>query len=262
MKRLARRITAGALSIALLACAGCSSAPEKQGDQLSRPENQLNFPTLFKENCAGCHGENGRDGPSLPLNNPAFLAVAGEDNLRMIVAMGEKGTLMPAFAENFGGTLTDQQVDAIVRGMLSQWVHPDEFAKVALPSFDNAPGNAADGQKAYAAACARCHGEDGTGIKKSEPQQGTTPFSIVDATYLSLISDQSLRSIVIAGHPQAGQPDWRTYVPGRAITSQEISDLVAWLAQHRTPANGPTPRRPNNEMPGVAQPRRQGMENR
>ena len=264
MRSLVGGIAACAFNLAWLACTGCSSAPgyPKQGTEMLRPENQLDFHALFKENCAGCHGENGRGGPSLPLNNPAFLAVAGEGNLEMIVGGGESGTLMPAFAKEFGGMLTDEQVDAIVQGMLRQWAHPAEFAKVALPPFDQAPGNAANGQKAYAEACARCHGGDGTGVKQAKPQAGATPFSIVDPTYLSLISDQSLRSIVIAGHPQASQPDWRSYIPGHALTSQEIGDVVAWLGQYRPPANGQSPGRASPATPRVAQPLRPGMENR
>ena len=262
MKSLAGLIAACALHAAVLACTGCSSAPgyPKQGAELSRPENQLDFHALFKENCAGCHGESGRGGPSLPLNNPAFLAVAGEDNLEMIVGGGEKGTLMPAFAKEFGGMLTDEQVDAIVQGMLREWTHPVQFASAALPSFDDAPGNAGNGQKTFETACARCHGDDGTGGRQARPQQGATPFSIVDSTYLSLISDQSLRSIVIAGHPESRQPDWRSYIPGHALTSQEISDVVAWLTQHRTPAKGPSTDRSSSAIPRAPQPLRQGME--
>ena len=253
------------LCAAALASVGCSHFPgsPRPGPEVVRPDEVVDFPTLFKENCSGCHGENGRGGASLPLNNPAFLAVAGEDNLRMTVAMGEDGTLMPAFSRRFGGMLTDRQVDAIVQGLLHQWARPAEFAHTAPPPFSSdAPGNAADGAKAYAAACARCHGADGTGVNqapgsslKSIPKPGATIFSVVDPTYLALIDDQALRSIVIAGHPQADQPDWRSYIPGRPLTSQEINDIVAWLASHRTPAAPPAPDATQNDPPKVHGPR-------
>jgi cytochrome c oxidase cbb3-type subunit 3/ubiquinol-cytochrome c reductase cytochrome c subunit len=38
---------------------------------------------------------------------------------------------------------------------------------------------------------------------------------------------------VIVGRADLGTPDWRGYVPGRAMTGQEISDVVAWLVAQR-----------------------------
>jgi len=38
---------------------------------------------------------------------------------------------------------------------------------------------------------------------------------------------------VIVGRPDFGAPDWRGNIPGKPMTSQEISDVVAWLASQR-----------------------------
>jgi len=38
---------------------------------------------------------------------------------------------------------------------------------------------------------------------------------------------------VSAGRPDRGQPDWRGYIAGRPMSSQEVSDVVAWLASKR-----------------------------
>ena len=35
-----------------------------------------------------------------------------------------------------------------------------------------------------------------------------------------------------------GAPDWRGYVPGRPMSDQEVSDVVAWLASQRVPTPG------------------------
>jgi len=56
---------------------------------------------------------------------------------------------------------------------------------------------------------------------------------VTNASYLSLISDQGLRTIVITGRPDFGAPDWRGNVPHRPMTDQEISDVVAWLSSRR-----------------------------
>jgi cytochrome c oxidase cbb3-type subunit 3 len=38
---------------------------------------------------------------------------------------------------------------------------------------------------------------------------------------------------VIVGRSDLGKPDWRENVPGRPMSPQEISDVVAWIASHR-----------------------------
>jgi len=47
------------------------------------------------------------------------------------------------------------------------------------------------------------------------------------------MSDQQLRTIVIAGRPELGAPDWRDDVEGRPMSAQDISDVVAWLSSQR-----------------------------
>src|SRR6202012_5118060 len=63
--------------------------------------------------------------------------------------------------------------------------------------------------------------------------QSTPQHSIVDPSYLALVGDQSLRTTIIAGHLDDNAPDWRSYISGHALSSQEITDIVAWIAEHR-----------------------------
>jgi hypothetical protein len=55
----------------------------------------------------------------------------------------------------------------------------------------------------------------------------------VDESFLNLVSDQYLRTIVIVGRPELGAPDWRGNVPGKPMSQQEVSDVVAWLSAQR-----------------------------
>ncbi len=243
---------AGCAAICVTGCAHAPGVPTAAED-VSRPDKQLDFHVLYKQNCSGCHGENGRGGAAIPLNNPAYLAIAGADNLRSVTAKGMTGTMMPAFAATSGGMLTGQQVDALVQGMIHEWSRPAEFAGTALPPYAaTAPGKPSDGQKAYITACARCHGTDGAGIKAAnsttKDEQSPAPHSIVDSSYLALVNDQSLRSIVLAGHLDDDAPDWRGYIPGHPLAPQEITDIVAWLAAHRQPLSTPSA----EAKPGVA----------
>ena len=82
----------------------------------------------------------------------------------------------------------------------------------------------------YAAACAGCHGADG--------KPGQNGGAITDASYLSLVSDQYLRTTVIAGRADLGMPDWRGYTPGQPLTGRQISEIVAWLIAQRRPVQG------------------------
>jgi hypothetical protein len=60
----------------------------------------------------------------------------------------------------------------------------------------------------------------------------------VNGSYLALVSDQDLRTVVIAGRPELGAPDWRSDIPGRPMSAQEITDVVAWLSAQRRKSPG------------------------
>jgi len=214
---------------------GCSRIPGRPGPgpEVVRPEQVLDFSTLYHSNCAACHGENGRNGAAISLANPVYLALAGEDNLRQITAKGVPSKLMPPFAKSAGGMLTDQQIDVLAHGMSQHWGRPDIFAGQAVPQYRaTLPGDIARGQRAFGTFCSRCHGVDGEG-SVGDAKSGTSKIgSIVDGSYLALVSDQSLRSITIAGRPDEGMPDWRTDA-AQAMTDQQITDIVAWLASKR-----------------------------
>jgi cytochrome c oxidase cbb3-type subunit 3 len=55
----------------------------------------------------------------------------------------------------------------------------------------------------------------------------------VDGSFLALLNDQELRTMVIVGRPDLGAPDWRGNIPGKPMSSQDISDVLAWLASQR-----------------------------
>lgn len=237
-------ILAGSLC---LASAGCMNAPGKPrlAAKAARPEQVLDFPTLYKQNCAACHGENGKNGAAISLANPVYLMTAGIDNLQRVTAAGLPGSLMPPFGKKDGGLLTDAQLTVLARGMIDAWGRSSALAGVAtLPYSSQTKGISAQGQIAFATFCATCHGAKGAGVANKTEQRD----SILDPAYLALVSDQALRSTMIAGYPEHGMPDWRSDLTGpgaRAMTDQEVTDIVAWMASYRTAAPGqPYPRHP------------------
>jgi len=228
------------------------------------PEKNLEFATLFKTNCAGCHGAEGEFGPAPPLNDSLFRSIVPAKELERVVSSGRPGTPMPAFALANGGTLTAAQIRVLfyeikgipyrladvgegkenerqpvrdAAGIAPQWGFPKSVA-ANTPSY-LAPTSTpirttADCERirktVFARACAGCHGEFGKGGVKAGP--------INDPSFLALTSNQALRRLILTGRPDLGMPDYAT-TDGRApdfkrLTSEEIGELVDLLASWRT----------------------------
>lgn len=224
-------------AIFLLASVGCDHLPGKPGfrPETMRPDQTVNFNVLYKSNCSACHGDRGLKGPALPLNNPVYLAWAGKEHMLPIVSSGKSLLSLHAFAQSGGGMLTDQQVNIIVDGMIADWGKPDSLNGTNPPGYSQTTRpDASGGKTAFQAHCANCHGADGTGAAATgAAAKPRATGSIVDPTYLSLISDRGLRDIVVAGLPDEGMPDWRGDGSGKPMTDREVTDVVAWLGSHR-----------------------------
>ena len=214
-----------AASLAIL-FAGCQNAPGYPGPAPHRPSDVIDFTSLYGQNCAACHGASGKNGPATDLANPEYQALVDDATLHKVIANGMPGTLMPAFGESAGGTLTDQQVGALVTGMRKQWQKPNAFDATPPPYAQAKPGDAERGQQEYEARCAICH--------RSSTQE------ITGKAYLALVSNQALRTFIIAGRPDTGHPDWRHLSrDGKLATplsSEEVDDIVTYLSMLRNPA--------------------------
>jgi cytochrome c oxidase cbb3-type subunit III len=231
VKRFRYLCASAVLSMMMLSA--CSSPPGKpqKGSETVAPNQVFEFDTLYATNCAGCHGAQGRGGAAIAIADPVYLAVIDKETLRKVTANGVHGTSMPAFAESAGGMLTDKQIDAITSGIFSRWARPGILDGSNPPSYAaKTQGNAANGQVVYGTYCASCHGDGGQGGPKGS--------SITNGSFLALVSDQGLRTIVITGRPELRAPDWRGNVPGKPMTEQQITDVVAWLASRRVQSPG------------------------
>lgn len=148
---------------------------------------------LFENNCATCHGVNGKAeacfSPSgeqiacqgFVLNNPELLC--GEPSQRMVawgwagtksgfirnaVAAGRPGGIMPTWSEEFGGPLREAQIDDVTLFVLN-WEDAElcgEGGVITGPEWpgsvaDLPTGNPSNGEQLYniALGCAACHGD-------------------------------------------------------------------------------------------------------
>jgi mono/diheme cytochrome c family protein len=227
-----------AAALILSGCDGLPGRPRPDARELA-PTEIMAFGPLYERNCAGCHGATGRLGAARPLNDPVYLAVAPTERMRQLIATGIPGTAQPAFALSAGGPLTDQQIDVVVQGITARWQRPDVLADYQPPPYAVSSGSAGSaanvdrGRAVFAVACARCHGQNGRG--------GPKGGAVADPSYLALVSDQHLRTTVIAGRSDLGMPDWRLDGASAPLTPQQISDVVAWLVGQRRPVPGRLP---------------------
>ena len=222
---LTHRIALASAGCLLLAFAGCK-APGKPGPAEPRPDKVVDFDKLYNQNCVACHGDQGKRSLAVSLSNPVYIAIAGKEAIRNATATGGADKLMPAFAKSHGGTLTDEQVDVLADGIVQRWGHAQSLAGQNHPSYAaTLTGDAAAGKAAYTAYCVRCHASEAM-------DKNHVAGPINDAHYLALISDQGLRTTILAGRPEEGMPDWRS-VAATPLSDQQVTDIVAWLATFR-----------------------------
>ena len=219
------------LALVLLSACSVPNGQPRNGSEPVAPNQVVDFGTLYAQNCAACHGADGRGGASIALANPVYLAIVDENAVRNVVANGVRGTSMPAFAQSAGGFLTDDQINVIASGMFSRWGRKGILDGTNPPSYAaKATGDATHGEIVFGTYCVSCHGSEGGGTAKGS--------AISNDSFLALVSGQGLRTIVITGRPDLGAPDWRGNVAGKPMSDQEITDVVAWLVSRRVQSPG------------------------
>jgi mono/diheme cytochrome c family protein len=210
-----------ALTLAsLLALSSCEAPGYRAAqERVIRPGEVANFDVLYAQNCSACHGAKGQGALTVGIGGPVYLAIAEDSSIRDTIREGRRGTPMSAYARSEGGMLTDAQIEILVRGIRQRG--GQALAGGSPPAYASTqPGDAARGRQVFTESCARCHGGDSRG-----------GGSIADALYLSLVTDQHLRTVIIVGMPNLGMPDWRGY--SKPLSDAEITDVLAWLAAQR-----------------------------
>lgn len=236
----ASRVGLALLPVALVLTTGCDPPGKPRPGQQPVPADAvLDFDALFAANCAGCHGASGKLGPAPPLDDPLFLKIVPDDVLADVIRHGRRDTPMPGFSRAAGGTLTDEQIAVLASGLKPKWLAANQQTPPDPPPYlatQTDPSSAiAEGQKLFARDCAMCHGETG---------HGGSAGAINDVAFLSLASDQLLRRIVITGRADLGMPNFADPA-GRdddfkPLTSEQVSAIVALLAQWREGTTNPT----------------------
>lgn len=90
---------------------------------------------LWSLNCAMCHGTQGEGSDSPALNSQEFLKSVSDEQMHGIVSGGIPGSAMPAWLDEYGGPLTDQQIAAVVA-----YVRSWEKTAPSVPNWRNPSG--------------------------------------------------------------------------------------------------------------------------
>jgi cytochrome c oxidase cbb3-type subunit 3/ubiquinol-cytochrome c reductase cytochrome c subunit len=179
----------------------------------------------YSQQCAACHGANGLHGAARPLADANYLASVGRASLISITTRGVPGGFCPGCGPGSLANWNAAAVASFVDGLLASWGRGGKASDIPWSVQAAAAGDASRGRAVYDALCQSCHGA-------ASPPRGATAGSVTDPSYLKLITDQGLRSAVIFGRADMGMPAAGGPFPGqlgRALTGQEVSDVVAFL---------------------------------
>ena len=111
---------------------------------------------LYDTYCGFCHGYEGEGylaDNANALGNQRFLESVTDPFLETAIIHGRPGTPMAAWGINYGGPLTQDNVEAIV-GYIRKWQTSESLEL----SDDPVEGNALFGESLFKSFCASCHG--------------------------------------------------------------------------------------------------------
>src|SRR6476469_10669260 len=93
-------LSLGIISLFLLtSCSARLPGKPTEAERWRAPADVSDFSELYTQNCAGCHGVDGRLGAARSLNDSLYLALVSDDGVRQVISKGRAGTNMPAFSE-------------------------------------------------------------------------------------------------------------------------------------------------------------------
>jgi mono/diheme cytochrome c family protein len=186
---------------------------------------------LYSQNCATCHGVFGEGGPSPinpkalipPISTADYLKTRDDFTLRAIITQGQPNSGMSPFGSAFGGTLEDDEIDAIV-AYIRAWE--------AKPPVDQPPQIAASNMldlstsDIYANLCSQCHGLNGEGAVSS---------SLQDKEFQGTNTDQDIYNIIDHGASGTTMIGW-----GSILSVNQMQDLVQYIREFGKLAPEPT----------------------
>lgn len=164
--------------------------------------------SVYRGNCAACHGLDGEGGIGTRLNSPDFLAMSSDEFLVRTILDGRPGTGMPSWRN-----LEPQAVSDLL-AYVRTWGDVGAEVSEVLALLESGEVDPTMGARLYRARCAACHGAGGGGaIGPSLDNDG----------FQSLVSDEFLVRSIRDGRPGTAMPAWRD------LEARDLADLVSFI---------------------------------
>lgn len=177
-----------AAALALALAGGAGDAAAQDGEE------------LYMDNCAQCHGENGRGavGYYPPLDGDPFVTAAEQLPIQVVLdgrAINPRTPPMPAFDD----LLSDREVAAVVSYIRGAWSNDaDAVDAETVAGYRSGEGGGepsgtggmpsgwrAEGEEVFMAYCAACHQDGGEGAEDIFPALAGNPLIVgTDGQYL------------------------------------------------------------------------------
>lgn len=176
---------------------------------------------LFANNCAFCHGTFGEGGKNparaddiiAPISSSEYLTTRDNLTLYNIIAQGQPNFGMSPFSSDFGGPLTEDQINSIIFYMRTWEANPP----VELPpEVTEIQDVSLSGQEIYANTCTQCHTGD----------ENATGPNLADPDIQSNASDQQIYDSIKNGHASTPMIAFSSL-----LSQSQIQELVAVIRQ-------------------------------
>ncbi len=167
---------------------------------------------MYADNCSQCHGIEARGGLGPALNSKQFLQSVTDDQVSQLIAVGIPGSPMAAYSIDFGGSLTQEQIEATAVYLRSFEKETPDFPDWRYPlAQENLSG-----RDLFNMACAACHGLD---LKGGEVAPELGPGSDAEEE-----SDDRLRLRITNGKDE--MPAF-----GGTLDETQIQSIVEYLRE-------------------------------
>ena len=158
--------------------------------------------TAYDQFCASCHGDEGQGVTAVSLNNPEFLAMASDGQIRIAIAKGRRGTSMVAYQD----LLSEDTIDDLV-ALIRSWTRdvPRRIEQPELTEFPEVVSN-----------------PDGP-----PPQFSLREGRYVSAKQLDAAMQEGSRLIILDARPPS---DWYlAHIPGAVPAPAYDPDSIIFL---------------------------------
>ncbi|MEN8227419.1 MAG: c-type cytochrome [Bacteroidota bacterium] len=174
-------------------------------------KNRLQGKQLFDRHCVTCHGEEGKGGVAVALNQQDFLDRADNEFILNTLLRGRGNTAMPGWSN-----LDDAELGDLVSHIRSWNRNRPSPGEIHLPVTD-----LDEGALRYHFLCSRCHGEFG---------EGETGPAIINKDFLDVAGERYLYETIARGREHTAMFGWSSDVYNKEkLERKDIANIIGFM---------------------------------